>query len=148
MSRSFILQVKHISNGKAPASAPSMILCYRFSKPKHGLVMSQYMPSLFLPKLPQNASEWLCPLVSFPKKGPVGEMLTVSSRQGKVSSRISQDHLRWRSVLGKGSFIQMITYSSSNVQGREPGQPQTETPTTGQCDQAPKQVGCSLSDET
>lgn len=64
------------------------------------------------------------------KKSHVVEMLPLASRQRKVSSQVSQDHLRWRSVLGKGSAIQIIIYSSSNVQGREPGQLQIETPAT------------------
>lgn len=141
MDKSFIfLLISTFQRGKDLASTQSMIPCYQFPKPKPGLVMSQDVPS---PLPAQTSSECKWVVVSsglLPKKVPVGEMLTVSSRQGKVSSQISQDHLRWRSVLAKGSFSQTITYSRSSVQGREPGQPQIETPATGQSGQAPKLV--------
>lgn len=78
----------------------------------------------------------------------MGEMLTVSSKQEKVSSHVSQNHLRWRSVLGKGSAAHIITHSTDDVQERESDQPQIETLATGQTDQAPKLHECSLSDET
>lgn len=62
--------------------------------------------NMHLPSCPNSECNWI--IVSsglLPKKSHMGEMLTLASRQGKVSSQISQDHLRWRSVLGKGSAI-------------------------------------------